>query len=132
MRKQTIKDIVGEAIREALTVEVTYEQRRDIETGKPMATPKLRVENEYLPLWWVRFLPHYEASNRGIQETQDKQSNSMNRLDRDITQLRDKVDAIGNIIINAENSLKCIATLSDHIKQLDLPDKEVILIESSD
>jgi len=117
MTKKEIKKAVSEAITEALTVEVTYEKKRDEKTGQPLATPELLKEKEYLPIWWMRYLPHYEASNRGIQETQDKQANTILELSNDIKELKKGMDAIGKILFQTESSIKCIAAISDKIKQ---------------
>lgn len=126
MTKADIKKAVSEAIVDALTIEVKYEKRRDEKTGQPLATPEIITEKEYLPIWWVRYLPHYEASNRGIQETQDKQANKMIELSNQIKQLKEGMEAIGNVVFQAEESLKCISAISDQIKG------DTIQIESHD
>lgn len=107
--REEIKKIVAEAISDALTVEVTYEKKRDEKTGIPLATPELKKEKEYLPIWWMRYLPHYEASNRGIQETQDKQANTILKLTEEINQLKEGVGATVNILLALEGSIKEIA-----------------------
>lgn len=130
MTKEEIKKAVTEAIVEALTIDVTYEKHRDEKTGQPLATPELKKEKEYLPIWWMRYLPHYEASNRGIQETQDKQSNKILELTNDIKELKQGMSVIGEIMLQTEKSLKAISGEAVRLKEIG--NKEPIKIESKD
>jgi hypothetical protein len=118
----TIKKIVTDA----LTVKVKYEQVRDPDSGQPHAVPKMIERDEYLPAWWLQYLPFNEGALRGMQE-------DVTRHCAKIDQLEDKVKVIGNIMIQTENSLKCLASLSDHIKQIGIqPTTEIHLIEDID
>ena len=130
MTKEEIKQIVSEAIQEALTIEVTYEKRRDEKTGMPLATPELKKEKEYLPIWWIRYLPHYEASNRGIQETQDKQSNTILKLTEELKDLKQGMAAIANIMIQAEKSIKILSEKAVEVKQI--KQEDILTIENND
>lgn len=128
MNKKEIKEMVQEAVQESLTVEVTYEQHIDPETGQPLSTVKLKKENEFLPIWWMRYLPRYEAAMRGMQETQDKQSNKILELTNEIKDLKQGMSIIGEIMLQTEQSLKHITFISDNIKRI--PKEETIQIES--
>ena len=130
MTKEEIKKVVTEAIVEALTIEVTYEKHRDEKTGQPLATPELKKEKEYLPIWWMRYLPHYEASNRGLQENQDKQANTILQLTNDIKDLKQGMSVIGEIMLQTEKSLKVITGEAVRLKEID--NKDIKEIESND
>ena len=103
-----LENTIERKIQEALTVEVQYE-RFDKEKGMK----ELKVEKEYLPVWWVEYLPGFLGATRGLQEDINKNNNKISKMDT-------KVSSIGNIFIQLEDSLRCIAALSDHVKQLEI------------
>lgn len=116
--KTWLENTIRNVVQECLTVKVKYEKRRDDKTGKPLAVPELIEQDEYLPSWWIQYLPHYEAAMRGVQETQDKQANTILKLTSEIESLQQGMKAIGDIVFQAENSLKCISAISDKIKEV--------------
>jgi hypothetical protein len=79
-----IKGIIQDSIREALTFKITYEQHRDLNTGQPLASPKIVEREMFLPVWIIEHLPYTEGALRGLQETVDKQANEIRRLNEKI------------------------------------------------
>jgi len=113
-----IRLIFSEEIIKALTIKTKYEKNKDEKTGLKLAVPEIIERDEYLPAWWIQYLPHYEASNRGIQRTQDKQATQLKLLKNEIIDLKDGMKLIGNIMLQTEQSLKCIAAISDKANQI--------------
>jgi hypothetical protein len=107
--KQWIRVTVSEILKEALTVKVRFEKRRNTETGQPLAVPEIEVRDVYLPAHWVEFLPFHEAALRGSQETLDKLKNS------DAKQVRG-VEVMAGILLSMESGFKAIAEMADRIK----------------
>ena len=110
--EKKLSELIEKAVNKALTAEVTLEKHRDEKTGQPLAKPEIIKETVFLPAYLCQILPYHEGALRGVQEQTCKQSNKINDLD-------DKIAAIGNVIIGAENSLKCIAKLTDNIKLIE-------------
>lgn len=98
--KKWLEELIENKIREALTVQVKMERNRDIETGQPLAVPKIEIKDVYLPAHWVEFLPFYEASIRGVQETSDHVKNSVNN--------------IAGIMLAMENGIKVISYIAEN------------------
>lgn len=71
---------IKEIIEELLTVEVKYEKRRDEKTGQKLAIPEIITKKEFLPIWWMKYLPYYEGAIRGMQETLDKYAGQLKNL----------------------------------------------------
>jgi len=117
--EKKLSELIEKAVTKALTAEVTLEKHRDEKTGQPLAKPEIIKETVFLPAYLCQILPYHEGALRGVQEQTCKQSNKINDLD-------DKIAAIGNVVTGAENSLKCIAKLSDNIKSLDLDNMKFI------
>lgn len=117
--KQWLKEIIKETVKEALTVEWTVEKVRDEKTGMPLTVPERKTEEVFIPSVFVQLLPFYEQSIRGMHEDITKNNNKINEM-------QDKINVVGNIMIQTESSLKCIAAMSDHIKQLDFDDTKLI------
>jgi hypothetical protein len=92
-------------IKEALTVKVRFERRRNTESGQPLAVPEIEVRDVYLPAHWVEFLPFHEAALRGVQETTDKAKNNT------IKSIA-AVEAMAGIMFGVENSIKQIGKLA--------------------
>ena len=107
--KDWIRDTIKEVVVEALTVEWTIEKVRDDKTGQPLAVPEKITEEVFIPSVFLQLLPFYEASNRGLQEDINKTNNKINDME-------EKISAVGNIMLQTENSLKCLAALSDRIR----------------
>jgi hypothetical protein len=111
--KEWLAEMVEQKIREALTVKVKFEKRRNLDTGQPLAVPEVEVRDVYLPAHWVEFLPYYEASMRGVQETTDHVKNS--------------VGLVANIILTLENSFTSIGKLSgEAMRRIEGGDKKLL------
>ena len=98
--KKWLEELIENKIREALTVQVKMERNRDIETGQPLAVPKVEIKDVYLPAHWVEFLPFYEASIRGVQETSDHVKNAINN--------------IAGIMIAMERGIKAVSYIANN------------------
>lgn len=99
--KAFIKDTIQECIKEALTVRVKMEKRRDLKTGQPLATPELVEEDVFLPVFWVQYLPYFEGAIRGVQEATDKAKNNSKIA-------AETVNHMANIMISYENVIKAL------------------------
>ncbi len=120
--KQWIKTTIAEVVVDALTVEWTIEKVRDEKTGQPLAVPEKITEKVFIPSAFLQILPYHEGALRGMQADVSKNNNKINDMDN-------KLSSVGNILIQTEKSLKCIAALSDHVKSLGFePTEEVQLI----
>ena len=69
-------------------------------------------------------LPFYEGVMRGFQE-------DINKTNNKISEFEEKINVIGNILLQTENSLKCLASLSDNIKKITADSEADIYLEES-
>lgn len=113
VNEKKLYKLIKQAVTEALTVEVTMEKVKDDKTGLPLAVKETTTKDVFLPSMLVELFPFYESAIRGMQEDLNKNNNKINNLE-------DKIKSVGNIMIQTENSLKCIAAMSDHIKQINI------------
>jgi len=123
-KEETLTRIIEEAVRKALTVEMVYEKVRDEKTGQPLAVKKTVTEDSFIPSVIVQMLPFYEGVMRGFQEDINKTNNKISEFD-------EKINVIGNILLQTENSLKCLASLSDNIKKITADSEADIYLEES-
>ncbi len=124
--KQWITAAIREAVIGALTVEWTVEKVKDDKTGQPLAVAEKKTEEVFIPSMILQMLPYHEGALRGMQQDLNKNNNKINDMDN-------KLSSVGNILIQTENSLKCIAAMSDHLKTLGFePEDEIQLIEDID
>lgn len=123
-KEETLTRIIEEAVRKALTVEMVYEKVRDEKTGQPLAVKKTVTEDSFIPSVIVQMLPFYEGVMRGFQEDINKTNNKIAEFD-------EKINVIGNILLQTENSLKCLASLSDNIKKITADSEADIYLEES-
>jgi hypothetical protein len=112
--KTWIKEAIAESLKEALTVRVRFEKRRDLQTGQPLAVPEIEVRDVYLPAHWVEFLPFHEAALRGSQETLDKLKNNDAKSGQ-------AIEALAAIILSMEGGIKAIAGAAADFRQISLP-----------
>jgi hypothetical protein len=110
--KEWIKDVIKTAVTEALTVEWTIEKVRDEKTGLPLAVVERKTEEVFIPSVFIQLLSYHEGALRGMQEQTCKHSGK-------IDEVTSTMKIIGNIVLQTEKSLKQLAAVSDHIKQLD-------------
>jgi hypothetical protein len=108
-----IRTIIQEELKAAFTVEIQYEKY-----DKDKGMKELKTEKHFLPEWLVDLQPHLIGALRGMQEDTNKANNKM-------INTADNVNKMTEIMLLAENSMKCIAALSDKTK-------EVIQIENND
>jgi len=113
VNEKKLSKLIEKAVTKALTVEMTLEKVRDEKTGQPLEKKELVKENVFLPSFLAQIISQNEGAFRGLQEQVCKESDKINDFDSKLT-------AIGNVILQTENSLKSLAGLSDSIKSLDL------------
>lgn len=80
--RRVVKQMVTEAVREALTVEWVVERRRDPATGQPLAVPVQEREKVFLPSAIVQLLPYHEGALRGLQADIGKHQVSVEEVRR--------------------------------------------------
>lgn len=107
--REFLKEEIQKAVKEALTVDFCIQEVKYDEKKKEHIVVGSKVEKKYIPSYFCELLSHSEGALRGIQEQVCIESNNVNKL-------IDKVEIVGNILLNAENSFKTIAHLSDYIK----------------
>jgi hypothetical protein len=108
--KTWLAEMIELKVRQALTVKVRFEKRRNIETGQPLAVPEIEVRDVYLPAHWVEFLPFHEAALRGVQETADHtKNNSVKNLKA--------VEAVAGIMLSLEGNIKSIGLFAGEINK---------------
>ena len=110
--KTWLLNTIRKEIHDALTVSVKWEKKRDMKTGQPLAVPDIEIKDVYLPNWWVEWLPFYEGAIRGVQEQVCHNDNKNNK----------QIEAITGILLQFEDSLKCLASITDRAKELGLTD----------
>lgn len=117
--KEFIKQSIKEGIKEELTVEWTLEKVRDEKTGQPLAVKELKKEKVFIPSMFIQLMPYLEGSLRGMQEDVEKNNNKINDMGN-------QIQVVGSILAQTEESLRCLAALSDHVKQLGLNSPKLI------
>lgn len=117
--KQFIRDVIKQEVEAALTVEWTIEKVRDDKTGQPLAVKETKTENIFIPAEFIRMMPYLEAAIRGVQQDIEKNNNKINDMGN-------QIQVVGSVLVQNEESLKCIAAISDHIKQLKLNSPKLI------
>jgi len=110
--KEWIENTVKKIVYDVLTVEIKYEKNRDEKTGQPLATPEIIIEKEFLPVWWIRYLPHYEAAMRGVQGQVSQHHTAIDDFSK-------KLDVIGQLLLHTEQSMKQIASFADKLNELE-------------
>jgi len=101
-----IRTIIQEELKAAFTVEIQYEK-----FDKDKGIKELKTEKHFLPEWLVDLQPYLIGALRGMQEDTNKANNKM-------INTADNVKQLTGIMIQAEDSLKCIAAISDKTKEV--------------
>jgi hypothetical protein len=125
--KEWIKETFSGLITEALTVEIMMTRKRDADTGIPLKTPIDEKKTVYLPAHWVEFLPFYEQSIVAMETVTEQSRNRSGSGLKELKQLQEKVNAIGNLYIGLEKPLRAVAALSDAIQNKKLPTMTEVL-----
>ena len=113
---EKIRKIIQEELKAALTIEIQYEK-----TDKEKGLRESITKEFHLPVWLADQFPHLTGALRGMQEDCNKANNKMINTAENVKQLTE-------IMIQAENSMKCIAAISDQIKEISQED--IVQIES--
>ena len=113
--KEWIRQALKEIVTEALTVEMRFIQKRDIETGVPLAVPKEFNRKVYLPSHWAEFLPFYEQSINLCQKSAQKARNRAAEAKQIAAETNKKIDTVGRLYIDLERPLKVLASFSDMV-----------------
>jgi hypothetical protein len=92
MTKSELQDIIREAVREALTVEVTMEKVRDERTGQPLSVIERKTEKVFLPSLIVQMLPYQEGALRGFQQDLSRTKKGLDQANQFIKRLADAVE----------------------------------------
>ena len=97
--KKWLKEEIRQAVTEALTVEIQWEKARDEKTGMPLVHKEYKVEDVFLPSFFVQHLKFHEGAFRGLQETVDMVKNSN-------ADGLEKLQALGEFLIGMEPALR--------------------------
>jgi hypothetical protein len=97
MTRDELKALISEAVREALTVEMTVEKVRDERTGQPLAVIERKTEKVFLPALMVQMLPYQEGALRGFQQDLSRTKKGLDQANAFIKRLADVVEAQANI-----------------------------------
>lgn len=127
VNEEKLKNLIKEAVNEALTVEVTMEKVRDEKTGLPLKHKEIKTEQVFLPSFFCQLLPFYEASNRGMQETVDKKIAVSG-------QAMKQIESIGNILLGHEENLIKFAQFIAYVQEkgMLMEPEDMQLIEDKD
>jgi len=101
---------IRKAVREELTVEMTWEKLRDEKSGQPLAKPELLNEKVFLPSFFVQQLGFQEGAFRGMQSDLNKSVNQSL-----IT--KTGIDSLAAILIEMEQGIKTFVLASQKIQQ---------------
>jgi hypothetical protein len=107
--KDFLVDAIKKAVKEELTVEITWEQHRDEKTGNKLAVPKIKNEKVFLPSFFVQQLYFQEGAFRGIQE-------DLNKSVSKISITKEGIQALANILIQMEDGITQFVRLGEEIK----------------
>lgn len=113
--REWIKETLKEIVTEALTVEMRFIQKRDTETGAPLAVPKEFNKSVYLPAHWAEFLPYYEQSINLCADSAQKARNRAKEAKQISIETGKKIDAVGKLYLDLERPLKVLASFSDMV-----------------
>ena len=103
--KKELRKIIREEIIDALTVKVTWEKRRDVKSGTPIA-PEIKKERVFLPSFIAQNIKFQEGAFRGVQEDLGKKQG-------EITDATRKIEALANFLITAEPIFKKLAEFTN-------------------
>jgi hypothetical protein len=92
MTKIELKELISEAVRDALTVEITMEKVRDDRTGQPLAVIERKTEKVFLPSLIVQMLPYQEGALRGFQQDLSRTKKGLDQANTFIKRLADAVE----------------------------------------
>lgn len=120
--KEWIEEIIERKVYDALTVKMRMEKVRDEKTGQPLAVKETKEEDVFLPAMLVQLISFNEGALRGMQEDMNKNNNKIEDFDT-------KLNAIAQIVIDTEDSLKKLAMVTDRIKELEHKKDELEVIE---
>lgn len=115
-----IREIIKAEVQEALTVEIEWEQRRDPETGLPLATPRYTKEKIFLPAFFCQHLKFQEGAFRGFQETADRQKNRMNKAFGASMAVRKQVEAMGKLFADFQRPLTLLSRFAAELERTGL------------
>ena len=101
-----IRIIIQEELKAAFTIEIQYE-KYDKEKGMK----ELKIEERFLPEWLVDLQPYLIGALRGMQE-------DCNKVNNKSIGIIDNIKALSQIMIDNENVLKCLASISDRTKEI--------------
>lgn len=97
MTKDELKELIREAVHEALTVEMTFEKVRDDKTGQPLAVVERKSEKVFIPSLIVQMIPFQEGALRGFQQDLSKTKKSLDQANSFIKRLADAVERQSDI-----------------------------------
>ena len=89
---ESMRPIIADAVREALTVEITMEKLRDERTGQPLAVVERKTEKVFLPSLIVQMLPYQEGAMRGLQQDLSRTKKGLDQANQFIKRLADAVE----------------------------------------
>ena len=96
MTRDELKSLIREAVKEALTVDMTVEKIRDERTGQPLAVVERKTEQVFLPSLIVQMLPYHEGALRGFQQDLSRTKKGLDQANAFISRLADAVEAQAN------------------------------------
>jgi hypothetical protein len=97
MTREELKLIIREAVREALTIDITLEKVRDDKTGQPLAVVERKSEKVFIPSLIAQMLPFQEGAMRGFQQDLSKTKKSLDQANTFIKRLADAVERQADI-----------------------------------
>jgi len=92
MTRDELKSLIREAVKEALTVDMTVEKVRDERTGQPLAVVERKTEKVFLPSLIVQMLPYQEGALRGFQQDLSRTKKGLDQANVFIKRLADAVE----------------------------------------
>lgn len=105
MLSKSDKKWIKETIYEALTCEVQYEK-----FDKERGFKEVKNEKVFLPEWWVRYLPEFLGSMRGLQEDTNKANNKM-------MDTQEGLKAMSNILLGIEKGVTKFIKLGNQLSK---------------
>lgn len=106
VNEDKLRAIIKETVIDALTVDMTWEKRRDENTGLPLAVPEYKTEKVFLPSFIAQNIKFQEGAFRGVQEDLGKKQG-------EIVEATKKIEVLGNFLLASESMFYKLAQFTD-------------------
>jgi hypothetical protein len=116
-----LRELIKEAVIDALTAEITLEKHKDDKTGMPLAAVEIIKEKVFLPAFWAQNIKFQEGAFRGVQKDLGKKQG-------EILEATKKIESLGNFLVSCESMFTRLAQFTDLL----IENKRNLITDASD